>query len=570
MWRERLSQARAAFEANARGLLAGRELAIARGYVQTRAEREIEPADQAFVRDSIAADDKRNAEEAEQERKRQAAEKEEQERRIRDAEQIAAEQKKAAAAGKRTARVALVLTAIALLVAGLAFWQYWEATKATKLATVREWAAQARTEAGTPHSLLLGLNSISLAEQIGASSPIESMQLLNDLLGSTGGLPLHHSHPVAAAAFSPNDRWLASASAGDVLLWNTQAPRDKPLTLPGSGNVKKIAFSPNDRWLAAVGDDAEVRLYEMDPAEPAASARALVGHTKPVEDASFSPDGHWLATASEDSTVRLWNITASGPVVASFALQHRSGIQVHTVAFSPDGRWLATGAQSGIRLWDLLDPSAEPKTLYEDTNVDIIKVAFSPDANWLVAGATETYQALLFHAPFDGPQRSFHVNQWVGNVAFSPDKRWLVVPDHYNALVLDLNKPDPTSEPIILRGHKDAIADMAFSPDGMWFATGSADHSVQLWNVPDRFSGPNVLRGHEGPISSVAFSHDGRWLASASSDMTARLWNVSSPFGQPISLRSVSQPTKLRLWDLRADPLAVSQISGDELDLGAG
>jgi hypothetical protein len=125
-----------------------------------------------------------------------------------------------------TTRVALVLSAIALLVAGLAVWQYWEATKATKLATVREWAAQARTEAGTPHSLLLGMNSISLAEQIGASGPTESIQLLNDLLGSTGGIPLHHSHPVAAAAFSPNDRWLASASAGDVLLWNTQAPRD--------------------------------------------------------------------------------------------------------------------------------------------------------------------------------------------------------------------------------------------------------------------------------------------------------------------------------------------------------
>ena len=72
VWRERLSQARAAFAAEQRGLLAGRELAIARSYLQTRAEREIEPADQAFIRDSVAEDDKR-----------QAAEKEEQERQSR-------------------------------------------------------------------------------------------------------------------------------------------------------------------------------------------------------------------------------------------------------------------------------------------------------------------------------------------------------------------------------------------------------------------------------------------------------------------------------------------------------
>jgi hypothetical protein len=105
VWRERLGQARAAFEANQRGLLAGRELAIARGFVQTRAEREIAPADQAFIRESIAEDDKR-----------QAAEKVELERRIQEAERIAAEQ-------KRTARRAWVLAAIALVFSVWAIWQ---------------------------------------------------------------------------------------------------------------------------------------------------------------------------------------------------------------------------------------------------------------------------------------------------------------------------------------------------------------------------------------------------------------------------------------------------------------
>ena len=55
LWRDRLTQARTAFDADERGLLAGRELAIARSYMQTRAEREFEPADLAFIRDSIAA-----------------------------------------------------------------------------------------------------------------------------------------------------------------------------------------------------------------------------------------------------------------------------------------------------------------------------------------------------------------------------------------------------------------------------------------------------------------------------------------------------------------------------------
>ncbi|TBB38562.1 TIR domain-containing protein [Rhizobium ruizarguesonis] len=120
LWHDRLTQARAAFEADERGLLAGRELAIARSYMQTRAERDFELAELAFIRDSIAADDKRRAEEAEQQRQKLAAEKEEQERRIRDAERIAEEQTKAAAAQKRATRTVLVGLVVAVL--GLAGW----------------------------------------------------------------------------------------------------------------------------------------------------------------------------------------------------------------------------------------------------------------------------------------------------------------------------------------------------------------------------------------------------------------------------------------------------------------
>jgi len=73
---------------------------------------------------------------------REAAEKEEQERRIRDAEQIAEEQKKAAAAQKGKTRVSLIGLAVAIVVAGVAVWQYFEATRQTHIATSRQLAAQ--------------------------------------------------------------------------------------------------------------------------------------------------------------------------------------------------------------------------------------------------------------------------------------------------------------------------------------------------------------------------------------------------------------------------------------------
>lgn len=49
LWRERLIQARAAFEANERELLTGRELQIARSWMQARAKDDIAPAEREFV-----------------------------------------------------------------------------------------------------------------------------------------------------------------------------------------------------------------------------------------------------------------------------------------------------------------------------------------------------------------------------------------------------------------------------------------------------------------------------------------------------------------------------------------
>ncbi|EKM61694.1 uncharacterized protein PHACADRAFT_248461 [Phanerochaete carnosa HHB-10118-sp] len=67
----------------------------------------------------------------------------------------------------------------------------------------------------------------------------------------------------------------------------------------------------------------------------------------------------------------------------------------------------------------------------------------------------------------------------------------------------------------------------AFTPDGGRIISGSADHSLKIW---DAVTGSclTTLTEHQAAITSVAISPDGLWMASSSSDVIY-LWSLEAP-----------------------------------------
>lgn len=78
-----------------------------------------------------------------------------------------------------------------------------------------------------------------------------------------------------------------------------------------------------------------------------------------------------------------------------------------------------------------------------------------------------------------------------------------------------------------LRGHKEAVSSVSFSPDGTLLASGSDDNTIKLWDVESRDE-VATLEGHSLEVNSVTFSPDGTLLASGSVDNTVKLWDVES------------------------------------------
>src|ERR1700687_3448185 len=79
----------------------------------------------------------------------------------------------------------------------------------------------------------------------------------------------------------------------------------------------------------------------------------------------------------------------------------------------------------------------------------------------------------------------------------------------------------------VLRGHTDWIGRIAWSPDGSYLASPSADKTIRIWNARSGVC-VRILKGHTQTVEGVAWSPDGQRLASASYDKTIRLWEAAS------------------------------------------
>ncbi|NJL12863.1 MAG: WD40 repeat domain-containing protein [Microscillaceae bacterium] len=79
-------------------------------------------------------------------------------------------------------------------------------------------------------------------------------------------------------------------------------------------------------------------------------------------------------------------------------------------------------------------------------------------------------------------------------------------------------------KPLSLKGHQDKVQSVAFSSNGRWIVTASADHTAKIWSNEAQYL--LTLKGHQGPINSACFSpRQEEYILTASDDHTAKIWS---------------------------------------------
>jgi len=306
-------------------------------------------------------------------------------------------------------------------------------------------------------------------------------------------------------------------------------------------STSTVQISPDGKVLAVRRGDGQIALWDWAARRRLAELPLLAGDiavnpfaSSLSKDIDFLPFGRLLAIGSTDAGGRtdvvLWDADTG---TERGRLPCRAAIT--SLAASPDGKLLAIFAVD--RRVAILDVQSKQECASLTVSLPVWLcggvVQFSPDGDLLAVGDN------------DG---TIHVWQWrsgadleippqppadgIMALAWSPTEPLLASTGGYEGRAIRLWNPLTGKLAGELRGHADWIRALAFTANGQFLASASADRTVRVWRVAD---GTEFRRfqGHRDEVWTVAFLPDGKTLVSGDRAGTVRFWSLDATHRNP-------------------------------------
>ncbi len=271
------------------------------------------------------------------------------------------------------------------------------------------------------------------------------------------------------------------------------------------------------------------------------------GHRDQPRDVAYSHDGRNLISVGDDATLRLWDVQSCKEI-----RRYKVNDSVRAVRPLPDNKTVALlfeqQRKTWIELWDVADGN------YLRQLESSITMAVSPDGRRLAVRGSGCLELRDLAS-------SKNLHQWHGGglgfwtVTFAPDGKRVAAATPCRIYIWDT----ATGHEVAPRAaHDRDVTFVRFLPDGKTILTASRDGTVRLWEPATG----KMLRHFtvETGLATCDLSPDGRLLAVPGDGSRILLWEVAK--GQKVATWKIASDSGVSLVKFSPDGtrLAVSSL----------
>lgn len=301
-----------------------------------------------------------------------------------------------------------------------------------------------------------------------------------------------HSSSVGKLAWSPDGTAIASVDTrSTVLIWNA-ATGQTYINYPQQGKVLALTWqNPTIALVVCARADQTIQVLAFNIGLGARVQVLFQQSNLPgrSEAAAWSSDGKTLAFDAGDGSIQIWNVIRNHYITTI-----ENSPTLYTRFFwSPDRRRLATLSLSGwLQVWDTTtgknvvnlasnqQVSIATWVAYDEHSTCMLFVNSNGEVvRWSLKEGPASLDALIPRSTYNLANTD---NLSVEALAISPNSEQLTMATSDGIV----QARDSTTMGLIdiYRGHSAQVNTVAWSPDGRFIATGSADTTVQVWQEP--------------------------------------------------------------------------------------
>ena len=212
---------------------------------------------------------------------------------------------------------------------------------------------------------------------------------------------------------------------------------------------------------------------------------------------------------------------------------------IWSLEFSPDGKTLAVGKYQWIELWDL--ETQQILYTYQPHAGEVRSLTFAPDGRTLYAGsgvASQSGEITVWDVDSEERINNFEVHgDTIESISLSPQSTTLITAsmDEYSAVIdlTQLTTPDFSADTQVskwLTQHVGRVLSTVYHPQGTYFATGSEDKTIKVWN-PETYNVLVNFDANDDAVYSLAYAIGEDVIVSGSADSAVRTWRVTAETG---------------------------------------